>query len=52
MSIRASKSIRTTMSITAALSVPTTMTNIATTNKKQVAEVKDRMQSEPYTTLW
>ena len=47
MSIRASKSIRTTMSITAA----TTMT-IATTNKKQVAEVKDRMQSEPYTTLW
>ena len=51
MSMRASKSIRTTMSITAALSVPTTMT-IATTNKKQVAEVKDRMQSEPYTTLW
>ena len=30
------------MSITAALSVPTTMT-IAITNKKQVAEVKDRM---------
>ena len=49
--MRASKSIRTTMSITAALSVPTTMT-IATTNKKQVAEVKDRKQSEPYTTLW
>ena len=51
MSMRASKSIRTTLSITAALSVPTTMT-IATTNKKQVAEVKDRMQSEPNTTLW
>ena len=50
MSIRACKSIHTTISITAALSVPATM-SIATT-KKQVVEVKDRMQSESYKTLW